>query len=249
MNCSVYDIQDGVNDMRKSLEQSYGFIFRNTLRTVNPLKRKLVATECVIHKYINMKALEILYNDRYYDEYQFFGEYISYMNAGVVWADQDFKSSGHFYNPMKNRGLYGNFNALTLGSEYYKAALYYWRQKQDEKALFYLGAAVHLVQDMTVPQHANLRLLDDHRQYENYIRRTYLYMPQFTVNRGTYPVESYEEALKCSATTSLKVYRKLRHIEEDERRFYMVTRFVLPLALRTTAGTFVLFYRESHNYR
>ncbi len=37
--------------------------------------------------------------------------YINDINAGVVWADQDLKSSNHFYNPYTNKGLYGNSNA------------------------------------------------------------------------------------------------------------------------------------------
>jgi len=108
------------------------------------------------------------------------------LNKGVTWADQDLKSANHFYNPDRKKGLYGNNNALSLAVTYYNKALEYWYDLQPNLAMFYLGAAVHLVQDMTVPHHANVRLLDNHRQYENFIKRTYLNTPRFTVDRGGY---------------------------------------------------------------
>jgi len=46
---------------------------------------------------------------------------------------------------------------------------------------------------MTVPHHANVRLLDNHRQYENFIKRTYLNTPRFTVDRGGYYLSGIEE--------------------------------------------------------
>ena len=73
---------------------------------LNPLKKMLVHTECQVHKHINLHALIILKNDKLLDEYGFFYDYLDNINEGSVWADQDFKSSNHFYNPYKKKAVY-----------------------------------------------------------------------------------------------------------------------------------------------
>jgi len=226
------------------LEKSYGKLFNYFLFTVNPFKKIVMKTECQIHRFINVQALEILKNDKFTDAYSLFSDYIEDLNKGVVWADQDLKSAGHFYNPSRNKGLYGSSNALTLAEKYYKNAIDCWRDEDNNASMFYLGAAVHLVQDMTVPQHANIRLLDSHRQYENYIRRTYLNTPKFVVDRGGYYLETIAEFVKCNARTSMKIYAKLKSIEDTSKRYYTITKFTLPLAQKTTAGCFLRFYRD-----
>jgi phospholipase C len=63
-------------------------------------------TECKVHKFINNQSILILKNDGHLKAYNFINAYIDDVNAGVVWADQDLKSSNHFYNPEKEKGLY-----------------------------------------------------------------------------------------------------------------------------------------------
>ena len=48
---------------------------------------------------------------------------------------------------------------------------------------------------MTIPQHANIRLLDNHRQYESYIKRTYKYLNDFKIEK-TYLLSSIEIYIK-----------------------------------------------------
>lgn len=236
--------------MAGRFEKTYGKAFKYALFIINPFKRKIIKTECEIHKFINVQALEILKNDNYLDAHYFYSDYITDLNSGVVWADQDFKSSNHFYNPAKDRGLFGNSNALKLAVEYYERAIGYWHLKDINLSMFYLGAAVHLVQDMTVPHHANIRLLDKHRQYENYIKRTYLNTPRFAVDRGGYYLnEDIEEFIRCNARNAIKIYSRLRDIEEEEKRYYTITKFTLPLAQKSTAGCLVKFYRDISKIR
>jgi phospholipase C len=212
---------------------------------VNPLKKAVLETECEIHKFINIQALIILHNDKYEDAYSFFCDYIEQLNEGVVWADEDFKSSGHFYSPIRNRGLYGNRNALSLAQEYYDNALKLWHEQNNDKSMFFLGAAVHLVQDMTVPQHANIRLLDDHRQYESFIKRTYLNTDRFVAFNGGYYLNDIEEFIRCNARTAIEIFSRLKKISEEEERFYTISRFTLPLAQKTTAGCLMSFYKAA----
>lgn len=229
----------------KTLERTYGTLFRAFTIVLNPFKKKIITTECIVHKFINIQALEILENDGYSDASSFYSDYIEDINKGAVWADQDFKSSGHFYSPVFKKGLYGNKNAMDLAHGYYKKANKFWNAGNTEQSMFYLGAAAHLIQDMTIPQHANIRLLDNHRQYENFVKRTYRDRKQFAASRGTIYYETIEEYIRCNARTAIKVFNKLKtFIEEDEVRFHVITKFMLPLAQKTTSGFFLKFYRD-----
>jgi len=97
---------------------------------------------------------------------------------------------------------------------------------------------------MTVPHHANVRLLDNHRQYENFIKRTYLNTPRFTVDRGGYYLSGIEEYIVCNARNAIKIYSRLKDIKDVSKRFYTITKFTLPMAQRTTAGCFLTFYKD-----
>lgn len=226
------------------IESTYGYLLTKILSLINPIKKSLKKTECLVHVYLNNKALKILLNDGYIEEFNLFSTYISNLNKGVVWADQDFKSSNHFYHPVKRRGLFGRKNAMDLALDYHERALKYWSMEKYKKAMFYFGATLHLIQDMTVPQHANIRLLDNHHQYEKYVLRTYKSVKEFNIQSGAYILDSVRDYIRFNSRLALKIYKRFQHIEDDDERFYRISRCSLPLATRTTAGALVLFYKE-----
>ncbi|MGO1469449.1 MAG: zinc dependent phospholipase C family protein [Tissierella sp.] len=228
----------------KDMELTYNKFLAKIFNFLNPIKKTIIKTKCEVHKFINVQGLEILKNDKYFKEYSFFSQYIDSMNEGAVWTDQDFKSSHHFYDPSKNRGMYGRKSALDVGLGYYEKAVTLWNDDKDKESLFYLGAALHIIQDMTVPQHINIRLLDKHRQYENYIKRTYRYIDIFKVDKGINIKNSYEDYIDFNAWASKKIYKKYKDIKDSDKRYYLFAKFGLPLAERTTAGAMLLFYRE-----
>lgn len=226
------------------LENTYSNFLRVAFAVLNPFKKAIIRTQCTIHKFINVQATEILKNDGYTSAYHFFRNYMRPLNDGAVWADQDFKSSQHFYNPTTKKGLYGRKNALDLGKSYYEKSIKLWERGEFEKSLFYFGACVHLVQDLTIPQHANVRLLDDHKQYETFVKRSYQYVKDFNVEHGSILFHSIEDYFHFNGKVAMKIYKRLKRIEDDEKRFYHTTKCILPLAERTTAGCMVLFYKE-----
>lgn len=230
--------------MQKIVEYSYGKLFKYTMKAINPLKKAIITTDCFIHKEINKQALVILKNDKHTEQYILFSNYLAELNMGVVWADQDFKSSGHFYSPIRDRGLYGNTNALTLAKNYYTFALSYWNSGEVMRAMFFLGAAAHLIQDMTVPQHANIKLLKEHHKFEKFIRDTYYNTPEYLVsNKGCY-LNSVEEYIRHNALCSIRMNKRLCSISDEEDRFYTLGKYTIPLALRSTAGLFATFYKN-----
>ena len=85
------------------LEWFFHQFLMTIFRILNPLKKMIIKTECQVHKHINLHALTILKNDQFLDSYFFYRDYTDEINKGAVWADQDFKSSNHFYNPYKKK--------------------------------------------------------------------------------------------------------------------------------------------------
>src|SRR5690554_4494470 len=126
----------------KIIERAYDYFLKTVFGVSNPIKKSIIKTQCDVHKFINLLALHILANDAYEHEYNFFMGYIEEINKGAVWADQDFKSTHHFYHPYKKKGLYGRKNALDLAKKYYSLALSLWDEGDFNKSLFYLGAAL-----------------------------------------------------------------------------------------------------------
>jgi len=227
------------------LEKIYGKVFYYFLYSINPIKKQIIDTPCSIHKFINLQSLEILRNDNYLDAFNFFSDNLALLNDGVVWADQDFKSSGHFYNPYKNRGLYGNRNALSLTREYYDTSIEFWKDSKFQDAMFYLGAAIHIIQDMTIPQHANIKLLGSHRQYENFVKKNYHNYKEFLAIDGGCYFNDIDDYVKYNSRNAINIYNKLKDIEDENERFYKLTKYILPLAQRTSAGCLMRFYRDT----
>lgn len=97
---------------------------------------------------------------------------------------------------------------------------------------------------MTIPQHANIRLLDDHHQYETFVKRTYNYIEDFKVENGAYLLNSIESYIKFNARIAIKIHKRYKRIKDDEERYYYLTKCSLPLAMRTTAGAMVMFYKN-----
>lgn len=232
----------------ESIEFYYGKAFRSILKAINPFKKTVIKTEAKVHQFINNHAIEILKENGYILEYEVMKKYIEHINKGAVWADQDFKSINHFYNPTKKRGLYGHSNALKLTRKYYDIAVDSYRENDIENSMFYLGASIHIIQDLTIPQHVNIRLLDNHRQYENFVKIAYDKVREFVTLDSPIIFDKLEDFVRFNTKVALRIHKKFRNIKNDELRFYKVTCCVLPLAQRTTAGCMIMFLKEINQY-
>ena len=226
------------------LAKTYGTALQLLFAVLNPFKKRVISTECEVHKFLNLQALNILRKDKHFTEYAYFKQYIQDINEGAVWADQDFKSSNHFYNPYTGKGMYGRSSAKDLALTYCNKSINLIKKGEIDDAMFYLGATAHLIQDMAVTQHANIRLLDNHRQYENYVIKTYQNVQDYRDLNGVYKLKSLDNYFRFNARVSLKVYKHYRHIKKDDERFDKITRCVIPLAERTTAGFMLTFYEQ-----
>jgi phospholipase C len=228
----------------KVLEKSYSLVFKNMLKVMNPIKKKIIKTECIVHKFINNQGVAILKNDGHINAYDLMSSYISEVNAGAVWADQDFKSSNHFYNPHSEKGLYGSSDAQKECMYYYTKALNLYFYGDIRTSMFYLGAACHLVQDMTVPQHVNVKLLDNHRQFEQWIIRTYEEHDIFKVYEEGIYLDSVKQYINYNSKKAIETFEKYKTVENRSVRFYKITSIILVLAQKTTAGLMLKFYND-----
>jgi phospholipase C len=233
----------------KRVEDAYGVITSYTFRALNPFKKMIIHTEAQVHKFNNREAVKLLKTYGYIKEYYLFRYYLMYMNNGTKWADQDFKSSSHFYNPFIMKGLFGQPHSKRMTIKYYKKAKAAWKHKNYEKAMFFLGASTHIIQDLTVPHHVVNRLLDSHRQYENFVKLTYDIVKDYRTDQPPIVFSNIEEYVEYNAGIAYNLYKRYNHLRDKRVKYYKWTRVNLPLSHRTTAGCFLMFLEDVGYYK
>lgn len=214
---------------------------RLVLAAVGPAQ-SLIQSPALTHYLCNQQSLRILYNDGYQKQALYLSLYLDYLNKGVDWADSGFKNMSHFFHPQTNKGLYGWTNAIRECNIYWNKALRNWQNNSPEKALFFIGAAIHLVQDLCVPHHALGVLFDGHHDYEEWVeknRTIYKVEKKGRYNLGDKPVDWLTE----NALIASEMYPLVR-LGESEQRYHEATLELLPRAQRVTAG-FLLCFLES----
>ncbi|ARC85125.1 phospholipase [Clostridium argentinense] len=232
--------------MKRKIENTYGYTLKFLLYAVNPIKKKVKKTECIVHQFINEEALEILRNDGYEKQYKFFKKYIKILNKGVIWADADFKSANHFYHHEDGRGLYGCSNALIECESYYNKALKNIQCNNIPKAIFYLGAACHLIQDTTVPAHANVNLRN-HKSFETWAIRLIQNGYTHPIKQGAINYNAVEEYIKENTKYSNRIDSTYRNIINKNQRYAKILDKVLLKANQSTAGFLLMFYNDINN--
>jgi len=231
--------------MKSKLEGAYSKALTGTFKVISPIKRTIKKTECEVHLYIQENALEILNCNGYNDEYKLFKEYQSKINEGLVWADQDFKCYHHFYNPKEEKGMYGyDDNALTVARSYYLKALKYFTLENYDNSMFYFGAMCHIIQDLTIPQHAKGKLFDNHRQFELYVKENYTKINRFKCREEPIILQSVTDYANYNSLRALKIDYLYRNIVDLSSKFYLIALKSITLAQRTSAGCMIMFYKD-----
>ncbi|MGL5313048.1 MAG: zinc dependent phospholipase C family protein [Peptostreptococcaceae bacterium] len=231
--------------MKKRLENAYSAAMFGTFKVVNPIKKTIIKTECEVHLFIQQNAIDILKDNGYEKEYKLFNEHLPQINKGLVWADQDFKSYHHFYNPREQKGKYGSeANALMVAKTYYNKALKYYVIDNYEQSMFYFGAACHIIQDLTIPQHAKGKLFDNHRQFEVYVKSNYKKIKRFKSHEGPIVLNSIEDYADHNSMSALNLDYMYRNINDLNTKFYLTAVKAITLAQRTTAGCMIMFFED-----
>lgn len=208
------------------------------LTTASPLQH-LLDTPGVTHEFLNEQAFTILRQDGFGQWADVLQQYHNHLNAGVYWADKDWKNINHYYEPVSGKGLWQFNPSPESFSRYWQAALTAARRNDWRRSLFFLGAAAHLAQDLCVPHHARGKLFSGHQEYESWVKLCYR---EFAVNSGgLYEIARRpEKLLTHNATIAGQL---LDWTGEDAGAgYHAATSIVLPLAQRATAGLFHRYF-------
>lgn len=218
-----------------------------TFNIIGPIKNRFSKPDCRVHVFIQENALYSLWVNRYYEVYEFFYKYREIINQGIIWADQDLKSYCHFFDARTNKGLPGiDDNALTLSKKYYLYAINCFYQNNIEESMFYLGAVCHLVQDVNVPQHAMGYLLNNHMQFEIYVKENYLKINRFKTYGEPIFLDAVESYIRHNSLNAIKTEHMYKNIKNLNIKFYLIAEKSLEFSQRTTAGLMILYFKNTY---
>lgn len=193
------------------------------------------------HHFCNRQAIHILKRDGLQSEALIFQSHLEALNRGSSWSDRGFKYISHYYDHRKDAGLWHGPDAPTECQFYFDRAVKYWRRGRQEKALFYLGAAGHIMQDLCVPHHAGGVAFKGHRYFEDWARAHYEDFA--TTCGGIYDLcGSAANWVKQNAIVSAHYLPEV--IEENAPAVERVAGFLLQRAQKTTAG-FLHFFMQN----
>lgn len=195
----------------------------------------------ITHEFCNRQAVAILKNDGLAGRAAFFESHLAELNAGVYWADGGWKNAGHYFDPVSGRGLWHFNNAIAELQGYYNRGVQQFERGDIAKAVFFLGAAAHLLQDVCVPHHARAKLFCGHREYERWAEQHHY---EFAVEaQGVY---DSEHPCRLALHNALIAADLLGWANETAGvdNFRCATLVLLPLAQRTTAGLLQRFSEQ-----
>ncbi|MGE1218504.1 MULTISPECIES: zinc dependent phospholipase C family protein, partial [Bacillus cereus group] len=142
----------------------------------------------------NKQAVDFLNYPQYKDLFSkglYDADYNAEFNDGGTGIGGVFKGGwkSHFYDPDTKENYRGETNptALTQGKKYFYESGEHLRNKDYEKAFYYLGVATHYFTDATQPMHAanftaiDTRAIKYHSYFENYVTTI---QNQFAVKTG-----------------------------------------------------------------
>lgn len=225
------------------IEKHYGKTARVFMNIANPVKKRIIKTNCYVHKYINARALDVLKNEDM-EAFKFFEHYIGWLNFGVYWADQDFKSSNHFFYLHLEKGMYGFSNALHECHKHYNIALECASENKKERAVFHLGEACHLIQDSTVPHHVMSKLLKEHRPFEQWIvKRVEEGFYNFNIT-GVIIKDSIDDYIKTNGKFAYDMYNRYGELDNKDDRYEKISTAILERAISATSGVLLDFYNK-----
>lgn len=194
------------------------------------------------HVFCNEQARIILYNDGHRQAARFFNDFKGELDRGVTWADRGLRSTTHHYDPVRKTGVWAWANAAEKCRQYFNQAIKLWQRGKQQRAIFMLGAAAHLVQDVCVPHHACCKLFDGHLDYEKWAKgRKHFYRVR---SGGLYNLGGRPDDWVIANARTAREYYGLVCAAAGEENYRRATAVLLPLAQRSTSGFLLLFFKR-----
>ena len=116
------------------------------------------------------------------------------------------------------------------------------RQGRFAQAMFFLGAATHLLQDVCEPHHASCRFRMGHRDYEKWVQE---HKEDYLVDSGGVYKKS-RDPVQWLKNCARKSYTFLELVKENNLTYYrQAATSLLPLTQRVTAGFWLNFLNQA----
>ncbi|MEW5785406.1 MAG: hypothetical protein AB1767_10095 [Bacillota bacterium] len=166
----------------------------------------------------------------------------------------------HFHHPWTHRGYLVGGSAADQVAWLFTHALNLWQNGKRGKALYQLGRALHLVQDIFIPHHAAVTASRGHGELEQWL--TGHWEPYRVADGGYYQWETYfhDSQNRYHRVRAERPYDWIDHGSHlsigwfdaffaggvyDEGTFRQAAALIIPHALRFSAGFLYRFFRAA----
>lgn len=213
--------------------QTIGKMTKLLLATAGPLQY-ILDTPGVTHVHCLEQAYVTLKQDGKEEVARLFKAHHSTLSKGLYWADRGWKNVNHFYSHPEKQGLI-NWPGATAECQYYFNKAFTILPNNVDKGMFFLGAALHLVQDMCVPHHSLGILFDGHKEFETWATQNWL---KFPATSGKYlPFSHPAQWIEYNANVSGPLYPLVSQLEGcSEENYHKASKILIPLTIATSAG-------------
>lgn len=169
-------------------------------------------------------------------------ELIDWFQEGVYDTDRLDLARNHYYNPLTGKGL-TEYSSKELCQDLYDNAVADWGVGDYGTSIYYLGRAVHMVMDSTVPHHGHNDPLNGHAEFETWLAA---HADRYAVTSGGL----YDHGINASdyvhnnAVAVYDHYADIRSSNASDASYANVASLIEPLALRSTAGFVAMFFND-----
>jgi len=224
--------------------QTLGKVTKLLLASAGPLQYFL-DTPGETHVHCLEKAYITLKRDGKEDVARLFEAHHSTLSNGLYWADRGWKNVNHFYSQPDKHVLI-SWPGATAECQYYFNKALTFSSKNVEKSMFFLGAALHLVQDMCVPHHSLGIVFDGHKEFETWATQNW---DKFPAISGRYiPFLHPAQWIDHNASISGPLYPLVSQEKGcSEESYYKASKILIPLTIATSAG-FLNFARTQLDF-
>jgi len=221
-------------DMYESIiGQTIGKVTKLLLATAGPLQY-ILDTPGVTHVHCLEQAYVTLKQDGKEEVARLFKAHHSTLSKGLYWADRGWKNVNHFYSHPEKQGLI-SWPGATAECQYYFNKAFTFFPNNVDKGMFFLGAALHLIQDMCVPHHSLGILFDGHKEFETWATQNWV---KFPASSGKYlPFSHPAQWIDYNASISGPLYPLVSLVEGcSEESYHKASKILIPLTIATSAG-------------
>ncbi len=187
----------------------------------------------ITHVYCLDKALDLLRSDNKTNVLNYYQPFRTQIGQGLLWADHGWKNASHYFRQVGKQGLF-RWPGAEVEFQFYYYKFLAGLEKDVHKSMFYLGAALHLVQDMCVPHHAVGAMFNGHQEFEQWVRDNFQSIDM--TGKGLYLSFSHPSAwLEHNARFSARYY----HLVSSKRgsdAYRQAAEILIPRTIHTTAG-------------